>query len=109
MGVFLFSDSYLYVATITFTALIIVELLNVFTTIHKLHPLMAVSEAITIIVYISSMILFKDYLAVEYIATVPFAWKMLVIVMAAWVPLWIGHKIKDYVDPSEEQKVMRHE
>lgn len=61
VAIFLFEDSFLNIVSITFTTLILTELLNVAFEIHKWHWLMLVSQIVTLAIYILSMALLTSY------------------------------------------------
>jgi phospholipid-translocating ATPase len=59
-GVLLFfEESSIYIVTITFTTLIFCELLNVYSTVSKVKPLMLISTVVTLITYIISIVVFR--------------------------------------------------
>lgn len=57
----LFEDEFIHVVAITFTSLILTELLMVALTIRTWHWLMVVAEVFSLAVYIASLIVLKDY------------------------------------------------
>lgn len=56
----MFSDSFANIVSITFTALIYIELLNVFTVVNKIKFLMIVTSIVSLIVYMSSFFIFTS-------------------------------------------------
>ena len=60
-----FQDSFVNIVSITFTALIFIELLNVFTNVNRLRPKILLSAVITMIIYLSSILLFRNYFDVS--------------------------------------------
>ena len=61
LTIFLFDNNLINIVTITFTALILTELLNVAFEIHKWTKVMVLSEIMTLAVYFISMLILKDY------------------------------------------------
>lgn len=61
VGLLLFESQFIHVVSITFTALILTELLMVALTIHTWHGLMLVAELFSIAVYVTSLLVLKDY------------------------------------------------
>ena len=57
----LFEDEFIHVVSISFTALIITELLMVALTIRTFHWLMGVSIAVSFLIYVVTLFVFKDY------------------------------------------------
>jgi phospholipid-translocating ATPase len=56
-----FNEPFTNIVTITFSALIITELLNVYSSVHHLNYKMVVSSVITLFVYILSIALLPVY------------------------------------------------
>ena len=106
LAILLFPDSFLNIVAITFTSLIVTELLNVLTEIERFHRLMGVSQAVTLCVYLLSIFLMKSYFDLNYILSWEFVWKVGLITAASWCPIHIAKVIKNKCDPSDHQKVM---
>jgi hypothetical protein len=67
---------------------------------------MIVSVVFTIVVYIASIVFFRNYFDASYI-TGKFMGKVLVITSICWLPLHLLKKIIEKIDPSEEAKVKK--
>lgn len=61
VGLLLFESQFIHVVSITFTALVLTELLMVALTIRTWHGLMMVAELFSIAVYVTSLVVLKDY------------------------------------------------
>src|SRR3569833_3923845 len=94
-----FNDSFVNIVSITFTALIFIEVLNVFTEVSKVKPKMVVAVIFTIIVYMASIIFLRQYFDTTYI-TPEFILKVLIITAICWLPLHLFKKIAGKLDPS---------
>ncbi len=57
----LFEDDFIHIVSISFTALILTELLMVALTVRTWHWLMAVAEVCSLTVYIASVVLLRKY------------------------------------------------
>lgn len=57
----LFNDSLVNIVTITFTSLIFIELLNVFTEVNKIKFMMIVSVFFSLVAYVGSIVIMKEY------------------------------------------------
>ena len=57
----LFEDEFMHIVTISFTALILTELIMVALTVHTWHYLIVLAELFSLAVYIISVIIFKNY------------------------------------------------
>ena len=65
--VIFFSESFTNIVTITFSALIITELLNIFSTINKLNWKMFVAALFTLGSYVMSIVFLREYFDTSYI------------------------------------------
>jgi phospholipid-translocating ATPase len=68
-GILLFEEEFIHVVAITFTSLILTELLMVALTIRTWHWLMVAAEIFSLAVYIATLAVFKDYFG-EYVEVV---------------------------------------
>ena len=57
----LFEDEFIHVVAISFTALILTELIMVALTIRTWHWLMIIGEFLSLALYILSLLILKDY------------------------------------------------
>ena len=83
-----FNEPFTNMVTITFSALIITELLNVYSSVHHLNYKMVVSSVLTLVTYIISIALLPVYFQTSYI-TWEFVLKVLCITLASWLPIYI--------------------
>lgn len=95
-----FNESFTNLVTITFTALIITEILNVYSSVHNLQWKMIVSSVLTFMMYIMSIALLRSYFDTSYITWI-FMAKVLCITLISWLPLHILKVIVEKIDPSE--------
>ena len=61
VGFELFESQFIHVVAITFTALILTELLMVALTIRTWHGLMVLAQLFSVLVYVLSLVVLKDY------------------------------------------------
>lgn len=61
LGFWLFDAELIHVVSITFTALILTELLMVALTIRTWHGLMVVAELVSVAIYVISLLVLHDY------------------------------------------------
>lgn len=57
----LFDEEFIHVVAITFTALILTELLMVALTVRRWHWMMVVAELISLAIYLLSLVILKDF------------------------------------------------
>ncbi len=60
-GLLLFDQDFIHVVSITFTALILTELLMVALTIRTWHWLMLLAEVISLALYVGTLIVLRSY------------------------------------------------
>ncbi|CAI2161967.1 5677_t:CDS:10 [Funneliformis geosporum] len=89
MSIVLFEDEFINIVSISFTALILNELLMVAFEINTWHRLMLLSEILTLAFYIVSMIFLPTYFDLVFILTETFVWKVAVITAVSSIPLYI--------------------
>ncbi|XP_072168686.1 probable phospholipid-transporting ATPase IIB [Diadema setosum] len=104
-ALWLFEGEFLHIISITFTALIITELLMVALTIRTWHWTMVISEILSIIVYIASMFIFTSYFDRDFITTWAFWWKVIVITLVSNVPLYILKFLRRRFSPPSYSKL----
>ena len=98
-------DIFLKIVTVTFTALIYLEVLNVYLSINKFHWFMWVSFGSTILVYLLTILLLKNYLDIYFIFDWATFFKIPLIAIASWLPFFIGTIIKKKCFPETTEKV----
>ena len=101
----LFTDEFIHVVSISFTALIMTELIMVALTIRTWHWLMVLAEFFSLVVYIISLIVLKDVFDSEFIQTTDFIWKTVVITAVSCVPLYIIKFLRKRFSPQAYQKL----
>ncbi|PKY42453.1 phospholipid-translocating P-type ATPase [Rhizophagus irregularis] len=105
MSIVLFEDEFINIVSISFTALILNELLMVALEINTWHRLMVLSEIITLAIYIVSMIFLPTYFDLTFILTETFVWKVLVITAISSLPLYIVKFLRRRYSPPSYLKL----
>lgn len=100
-----FNESFANIVTITFSSLIIVELLNVYSVVNKFNWKMGVASLVTLLLYITSMYSFRTYFDTSYI-DLTFIWKIVLLTFVSWLPLHLSTVISDWIDPPEQKKIL---
>jgi len=101
----LFEDEFIHIVAISFTALILTELTMVALTIRTWHPFMFVAEFLSIIIYIISLLVLRDFFDPEFIKSYAFIWKTLAITMFSCLPLYIIKFLRKRLSPESYQKL----
>ncbi|QSL65985.1 hypothetical protein MERGE_003122 [Pneumocystis wakefieldiae] len=91
--------------TVTFTALILNELIMVIMEMCTWHKIMILAEIATLIIYIASIPFLNDYFDLNYIKTIDFFWKTIVITSVSLVPPWIAKTLKRKIKPPNYAKL----
>ena len=94
-----FDNSFVNIVTITFSTLIFIEILNVFSVVTKIVWQMVVVTLVTLVFYFLSIILLQDYVQVSAIDG-PFMLRVVLLTIATWLPLHILKKIIEHIDPN---------
>lgn len=94
-----FDEGFANLVTITFTTLICVEMLNLLSEVTQVRFLMIASILVTMLVYICSIVFFRQYFEVSYI-TWKFCVQVFLLSLLCWLPIQIFRKFLEYCDPS---------
>ncbi|UJR23043.1 hypothetical protein I4U23_026069 [Adineta vaga] len=103
-----FDDDFIHIVSITFTALILTELIMVALTVHTWHPLMFVAEALSFTCYILSLIIFKSYFDSDFLRSWDFIWGVAVITLISCLPLGILKFLRITFKPPVYKKLMQY-
>ncbi|KAM9224393.1 putative phospholipid-transporting ATPase IIB isoform 2-T2 [Dugong dugon] len=101
----LFESEFVHVVAISFTALILTELLMVALTIRTWHWLMVVAEFLSLGCYLASLAFLNEYFDVAFITTVTFLWKVSAITVVSCLPLYILKYLKRKLSPPSYSKL----
>ena len=105
-SLFMFPDNiFLKIVTCSFTALVYLEILNIYTEINKIHWFMIFSLLGTCAVYTLTLAFLNNYLDIYFVIKKDIFWKIIVISVIAWIPFFSANKIKKYCFPQEYDKV----
>ncbi|KAL9974886.1 hypothetical protein ACROYT_G011986 [Oculina patagonica] len=100
-GLLLFDQDFIHVVSITFTALILTELLMVALTIRTWHWLMLLAEVISLALYVGTLIVLRSYFDSKFLVSTEFLWKVVVITLVSCLPLYILKYLRrKYAPPS---------
>ncbi|GLD59364.1 probable phospholipid-transporting ATPase IIB [Lates japonicus] len=101
----LFESEFVHVVAISFTALVLTELLMVALTIRTWHWLMVVAEFFSLGCYLASLAFLNEYFDLSFITTWPFLWKVLAITLVSCLPLYIIKYLKRKFSPPSYSKL----
>ncbi|KAJ7925190.1 protein transporter [Mycena leptocephala] len=106
MSLVLFETEFLHIVSISFTALILNELIMVALEITTWHVYMVISEIVTLFFYMISIAFLPEYFDLTFVVTVGFAWKVAVIVALSALPLYIFKLIGSRIAPAASSKLL---
>uniref|UniRef100_A0A671NNW0 Phospholipid-transporting ATPase n=1 Tax=Sinocyclocheilus anshuiensis TaxID=1608454 RepID=A0A671NNW0_9TELE len=112
----LFDQEFVHVVAISFTALILTELLMVALMVRTWHWLMVVAELISLGCYLASLAFLNEYFGIgrvtlgafldlSFITTRVFLWKVCVITLVSCLPLYIIKYLKRKFSPPSYSKL----
>ena len=101
----MFNDSYVNIVTITFSALICIEILNVYTQINHYNYQMFLMQVATGASYFLSIYMMRSYFQTSYMDTIFFI-KIGIITLITWGPIQLIYITMEYLQPSENTKLM---
>ncbi|XP_056597157.1 probable phospholipid-transporting ATPase IIB isoform X2 [Triplophysa dalaica] len=101
----LFDQEFVHVVAISFTALILTELLMVALTVRTWHWLMVVAELFSLVSYLASLAFLNEYFDLSFITTRVFLWKVCVITLVSCLPLYIIKYLKRKFSPPSYSKL----
>ena len=104
-AVFMFEENiFLNIVTVSFTALIYLEILNVYMEINKFHKFMIFALLSTFLVYTLTLLFLPYYLDVKILNR--WVWlKIGILAIIAWFPFFIFSKVKKKCFPQTIEKL----
>lgn len=105
MTLLLFEDNLFNIVSITFTSLILTELLNVAFEVNTWNRWMFASEISSLVVYVISIFVLTGYFDISFILSVGFIWRVLAVTLLSCMPIYLYKFIKKKVDPPSYSKL----
>ncbi|KAI9183176.1 putative aminophospholipid-translocase [Blastocladiella emersonii ATCC 22665] len=103
----LFDNDFVHVVSISFTALVLNELLMVALDIKNWHRYMVWAQVWTLAVYVASMAILPEF-DLDFIATLAFVGKVLAITAVSSAPLFVIKRLQHHFAPPSYQKLVNH-
>lgn len=100
LSFWLFENSFTNIVTITFTALILSELLNINTALTRMNKIVLASQILTLVIYFASIWLLRDIIVVSVI-DFTFLKNVAIVVLLSWGPLQLLKIVRMRFDPTE--------
>ncbi|XP_034948082.1 probable phospholipid-transporting ATPase IIB isoform X1 [Chelonus insularis] len=101
----MFEDEFIHIVAISFSALVLTELIMVALTIRTWHHIMVIAEFLSLALYLLSLFVLKDYFDAEFITTTGFLWKVLVITLVSCLPLYVLKFLRKKFSPPSYTKL----
>ncbi|CAO1635680.1 unnamed protein product [Jaminaea pallidilutea] len=101
----LFENEFLNIVAISFTALVLNELIMVALEVTTWHTYMVLSEVVTLALYAASMTVLPEYFNLSFVLTTRFLWKTAVIVAVSSFPLYILKIVRARLAPPSYSKL----
>lgn len=101
----LFSNSYFHIVTITFSTLILTEILNVYSELNRITFATVAFTIGTLIIYIASTFLLSELLDVKAI-DMTFGMNIVFIAFICWLPFFAINRYLAYKEPDDYQQIM---
>lgn len=97
--------SFRAMVSVSFTCLIMNELLMVAMTIRTWNKVMLATMVVTLAVYVGSVPFLTDYFDLDYITSLAYYWQTAVVLAASMVPVWCIGAINQRMNPPSYAKV----
>lgn len=104
-SILLFNDEFIHVVAITFTAVILTELLMLALTVRTWHWLMIVAELISFSTYLLTLILAPQYFDEKFIQSRAFLWKVTLMTLVSCLPLYVLKFLHRKIAPPSHHKL----
>jgi len=105
-SLWLFENEFLNIVSISFTALILNELIMVALEITTWHSYMILSEIVTLLIYCFSMAVLPEYFDLKFVLTYNFLWKTAIIVLVSSFPLYLIKAVHARIAPPSYSKLV---
>ncbi|XP_036321777.1 probable phospholipid-transporting ATPase IIA isoform X2 [Rhagoletis pomonella] len=101
----LFEDEFIHIVAISFSALIMTELIMVALTVRTWHRLMVLAELFSLALYLISLAVLHEYFDWEFIWSYDFLWKVSIITLVSCLPLYIIKFLRKKCSPPSYLKL----
>jgi len=100
------APAWLNIVAITFSALILSELLNVASEVHNWHPLMIMAELLSLYVYVYAVLILRSYFDLDFVMSLVFVKNLAIVVALSWVPIHFMKVMRKCISPLQHQKLL---
>uniref|UniRef100_A0AC35FEP9 P-type ATPase C-terminal domain-containing protein n=1 Tax=Panagrolaimus sp. PS1159 TaxID=55785 RepID=A0AC35FEP9_9BILA len=104
-ALFAFDLDMIHIVAISFTALILTELIMVAMTVNRYHWIMLIAQGLSLLFYAASLLILDDVFDRQFILSWTFLVKTLTITVISCLPLYILKLLQHRFSPSSYEKV----
>lgn len=101
----LFEDEFIHIVAISFTALILTELIMVALTVRTWHYVIVLAELVSFSLYVLSLVLLREYFDPTFLSTMDFVWKVVMITLLSCLPLTLLKCLRKKFSPPSYSKL----
>jgi phospholipid-translocating ATPase len=105
LSLLLFENEFLNIVSISFTALVVNELIMVALEITTWHVYMILSEIVTLFFYFVSIVFLPEFFDLGFVLSYRFLWKTAVIVAVSSLPLYVWREVRNRLAPPSYSKL----
>eukprot|EP00761_Pharyngomonas_kirbyi_P013462 gb/GECH01013491.1/.p1 GENE.gb/GECH01013491.1/~~gb/GECH01013491.1/.p1 ORF type:complete len:1089 (+),score=243.03 gb/GECH01013491.1/:1-3267(+) len=105
LAILLFENSFIRIVSITFTALILTELIMVACEVHKLNLFILLAELVSIAMYFCSVLLLPTYFDIPFVFSWGFWWRTILLTVASLAPVYVVQFIEKKLFPPPYAKL----
>ncbi|CEH18028.1 aminophospholipid-transporting p-type atpase [Ceraceosorus bombacis] len=105
LSLLLFENEFLNIVSITFSALVINELIMVALEITRWNVYMLVAELLSLTLYCISIAFLPEYFDLSFVLSAPFFWKTAVIIAVSALPLFLIKVVRNQLAPPAYSKL----
>lgn len=106
LGSTILENSFYKVVTITFSALVFTELLNIFTLVDRLNAWIITANALSLLFYVVSVVFFRELLGMTEV-DLDVLWRILIITFVSWAPFELFKQLTRFCCPNVSDKIMQ--
>lgn len=104
-AIYIFEADLIHIVGISFSALILNELLMIALEIVTWHYIMVVAEIGSLLAYVVSIRLLEGEFDLRFTQTFTFLWKVLLITICSFLPLYVYFIAKRFLSPTSARKL----
>jgi phospholipid-translocating ATPase len=105
LAIWLFESQFIHIVPITFTALILNELLMVALQVNTWHVYMIIGEFLSLAFYFCSLKFLPEDFDINFATSPKFMWKVSLITFVSFAPLFILNLLKRFINPPNYTKL----